>query len=111
MSVLINGMEMPKTCDDCPLLDWDLSYIKCGVVNRKFTVSEEHFKESRAYDCPLVEVPPHGRLIDADALTQDGWALSRVVPVDGVFTSQEMPINCKSVPTIIKAEGGRVNGF
>ena len=112
MGVLIKGMEMPKTCDDCPLLDWDLSYIKCGVVNRKFKVNEEHFKDSRAYDCPLIEIPPHGRLIDADAFTKDECnycdGACEALPCDC--------LNCKSdcrcdfmkdiadAPTIIPAE-------
>ena len=114
MGVLIKGMEMPKTCDDCPLLDWDLSYIKCGVVNRKFKVNEEHFKDSRAYDCPLIEIPPHGRLIDADAFTKDECnycdGACEALPCDC--------LNCKSdcrcdfmkdiadAPTIIPADGG-----
>lgn len=71
MAILIRNMKMPETCDDCPLLDWDLSYIKCGVVNRKFDINEEHFRESRAYDCPLVEVKePHGELIDRDEVVE-----------------------------------------
>ena len=46
MSILIKGMEMPKNCSECPL-------VVCLSVES---------------DCPLVPVPPHGRLIDADAL-------------------------------------------
>jgi hypothetical protein len=46
MGVYINGMEMPKSCDECPL----------------YTCMHNHD------DCPLVPVPPHGRLIDADVL-------------------------------------------
>lgn len=49
MSVLIKGMEMPKNCHECPLL-----YV---------TSLCDGFK-----DCPIVPIPPHGRLIDADAL-------------------------------------------
>lgn len=41
MGVYIPKMEMPRNCDVCPI-----------------------------GDCPLVEVKQHGRLIDADALTQ-----------------------------------------
>ena len=108
MSVLIKGMEMPDNCGACPL---ETDYGTCGYYSLFVEAGHDSEIWKRRDDCPLVEVPPHGRLIDADALTQDGWVLSRFVPVDGVFTSQEMPINCKSVPTIIKAEGGRVNGF
>ena len=70
MSVLVKGMEMPKSCSACPMLDWDLDYIKCKVTGRHFKVKEEPFGARRVDDCPLVPVPPHGRLIDADALRQ-----------------------------------------
>jgi hypothetical protein len=65
MKVYID-MEMPKSCSDCPMLDWDLDYIKCKVTKRHFKVKEEPFRARRVDDCPLVSVPePHGRLIDA----------------------------------------------
>jgi hypothetical protein len=74
MSILIKGMEMPVTCCHCPLMgydpeiEWDDGgretqgeYI-CVITHELIdnTKREEH--------CPLVLVPPHGRLIDADAL-------------------------------------------
>ena len=46
--VYIYGMQKPKKCDDCPLQTADMI---C-----------EHSS------CPLIPVPDHGRLIDADAL-------------------------------------------
>lgn len=46
MSIVIHGMKMPKNCG------------VCFVGDR--TICKEH--------CPLIEIPPHGRLIDADAL-------------------------------------------
>lgn len=49
MSILIKGMEMPKNCWECP-------FERCVLR----TLVDRH------PDCPLVEVPPHGRLIDAD---------------------------------------------
>ena len=51
MSVLIKGMEMPKNCDVCFMRD------ACEYSMPL---------EKRLTDCPLVEVPKHGRLIDAD---------------------------------------------
>ena len=49
--ILIRGMEMPKACNECPL-------INCVHDNQGYYPIPEK--------CPLVEVPPHGRLIDAD---------------------------------------------
>ena len=53
MSVIIKGMEMPKRCGGCPLR---------GVCKERMYV------EYRPKDCPLTELPPHGRLIDSDKL-------------------------------------------
>ena len=53
MSILIEGMEMPKNCGIC-----------CFKDGCEFSVP----LTERPSDCPLIEIPPHGRLIDADAL-------------------------------------------
>ena len=81
MGVYIKGMEMPKNCFDCPCYhhkvdDGYYDYEICGASGTVFndgyssvTVHKDHivpFKE-RLDNCPLVPVPPHGRLIDADA--------------------------------------------
>ena len=61
MSVLIKGMEIPKSCAKCKLFgEYGCPFI--GAVGYALTRGE------RNEDCPLVPVPPHGRMIDADAL-------------------------------------------
>lgn len=55
MSILINGLDMPKNCDFCPILDWEYGYCNLLKKNVKPTELPE--------DCPLLPVPPHGRLI------------------------------------------------
>lgn len=70
MSVLINGMEMPKNCGECLLAK--LSQTGESLICN-YMLSRVSWEE-RPFDCPLIEVPPHGRLIDADALeVHDGW--------------------------------------
>ena len=60
MSVLIKGMEMPKDCWHCRLAD----PIEGGsLVDQKM-----HGDWDEPDNCPLIPVPDHGRLIDADAL-------------------------------------------
>lgn len=59
MGVYIKGMEMPKVCYDCDFC----TYGFCSQINRYVTDSY-----SREEDCPIIELQPHGRLIDADAL-------------------------------------------
>lgn len=64
MSVYISGMEMPKSCNLCP---FELSG-DC-LLNRDIICTYEPV--TRAADCPLVPVPPHGKLIDADMLFKE----------------------------------------
>ena len=60
MSVLIKGMEMPTSCCQCP--------VNMYLCKRGYEYLLEHpaLYDERADDCPLVHVPPHGRLIDGD---------------------------------------------
>ena len=67
MGVYIN-MEMPKSCFQCEFrTKIDPDNLMCIISQKTF---EERFChiESRDKSCPLVPVPPHGRLIDADVL-------------------------------------------
>ena len=61
MSILIN-MEMPESCARCDFFIRDYGCIFVSAVGNALTRGE------RCEDCPIIEVPPHGRLIDADAL-------------------------------------------
>lgn len=66
MGVYIKGMEMPTSCWDCPFM---LHRSFC-LINTKIEFTDEEYSElkGRYIGCPLVPVPPHGRLIDADVL-------------------------------------------
>jgi len=86
MSVLIKGMEMPKACYACKLLN--VEFWECRVLG-----NASHSADCRPADCPLVPVPPHGRLIDADALC----ATHKEV------CSRSMKFNLDLAPTIIPA--------
>lgn len=62
MSILIKGMEMPKDCNKCPMtVD---GY--CRIIG--YPNGDAIIKHYKPLWCPLVEVPKHGRLIDADEL-------------------------------------------
>lgn len=66
MGIYIKGMEMPERCWDCDLC-YDSFY--CRPLRIQFSDMEDFEPaERRLSDCPLVPVPKHGRLIDADAL-------------------------------------------
>ena len=68
MTVLIKGMEMPKTCEECALGD----SLHCQVLPSVPALWAEYtnaIREKRLHsDCPLVSVPPHGDLIDREKL-------------------------------------------
>lgn len=61
--ILIRGMEMPKNCKHCKFRKTELQEDPDWCL-----ISEESLFELAENDCPLIELPPHGRLIDADEL-------------------------------------------
>lgn len=77
MSVLIRGMEMPTSCCQCP--------VNMYLCKRGYEYLLEHpaLYDERAEDCPLIPVPPHGRLIDADALAEHKFVCIPHVSIDG----------------------------
>jgi len=109
-------MEMPTSCLECPLTDEHSA--SCLITEQ----SVYFFVDKRHNDCPLIPVPPHGRLIDADALRQSlkesidechKWAdeveggemYARVSQSLGTFVECSMRV--KAAPTIIPASGGK----
>ena len=66
MSVLIRGMEMPKSCRKCMISQPDGCGWVCPIIESKPIVDGR--VNSRHPHCPLVHVSLHGRLIDADEL-------------------------------------------
>lgn len=88
MDLIIKGMDMPKSCFECRFYQSDMDY--CEATGTDYP----YLEEVKLKDCPLVEVPtPHGRLIDADALSL--WDIDVA----------NYPSNyIKNAPTIIEAE-------
>ena len=105
MSILIKDMELPKSCSDCPMLDWDLDYIKCKVTGRHFKVKEEPFRARRVDDCPLVPVPPHGDLITREWLIDIALHLMNTAKNDDIANGVKWLWQyIIDAPTIIPAE-------
>ena len=87
MSILIQGFPLPNNCGACPLrLAW---------------CRERIYMATRPERCPLVPVPPHGRLIDADALkNKHHWT-------DDFYETEYVEVeDIDAAPTIIPAEEG-----
>lgn len=101
MSILIKGINFPKSCWDCKFcLDYEflLPYV-CAAANKEFENGIEEYAHSRPNWCPLIEIPPHGRLIDADELETDTeWSEYE----DGFASYSRSAI--LYAPTIIEAE-------
>lgn len=121
MSLYIPGIPMPKTCRECQFLEGDDMDGLCHAANRWlddedfwtwYAYAEDDIDTSKPCNCPLIEVPPHGRLVDADALAKyvDGFRdesdHSRIMD----YTRQEI-IDCfayvieEESETIIPADG------
>ena len=102
MGVYIKGMEMPTRCADCPMC---YDYIRCRLEGKDF--GEIDCLEIRADWCPLIELQPHGRLIDADALDTEilqagfSYALTRRKLR---YTPGDVRQKIANAPTIIEAE-------
>lgn len=92
MSILIKGMDMPKNCTGCPIC--------CGLPYQHRDV------KGRRPDCPLIELPPHGRLKDVDRIEYEN------VYFEDVGESYEIvgKDDIDELPTVIEAEGSETDG-
>lgn len=95
MSVLIKGMEMPTSCWDCPCIDGKNGYCQ---------LRKEYVYGEAPRSCPLVPAPPHGRLIDADALMKSDRMVGKLMMYGGEYVYTQAEID--RAPTIIPAEEG-----
>lgn len=89
MSILIKGMEIPDKCGHCRFA----TAFECKVTKNFITTFNV-----RQVDCPLVPVPPHGRLIDADAFVKH-------IKEDWEGYDQWIAVEVENRPTVIPAEG------
>ena len=98
MSVIVKGMKMPKSCSKCRWFDMGGGYgYQCTLLHKSFDMWNE-ISVARDKDCPLIEVPPHGRLIDADELANKTFYSTTGAPYITYKTF------CNA-PTVIEAEG------
>ena len=113
MSVLIKGMEMPKCCAECDAEGhYENSYgdeygFFCPFGYKAYTEKTRDVKRLDA--CPLVLVPPHGRLIDADALANhvaEKYNVKKVGEQKAFEMADFILFDIPNVPTIIPAEEG-----
>ena len=102
MSVVIRGMKMPKSCDECPCYyetegAWRN---ECEVLGKEY-IADDYRPEW----CPLVELPPHGDLIDYNFCLKN-YELLHDDDGNPVYAVRMRDIN--AAPAVIEAE--EVNG-
>ena len=97
MGVYIKGMEMPGSCSHCLLRYVDHGGTSVCKAELKIILLPKDKK--RPVWCPLLLIPPHGRMIDADALSQ-------MYDPDESFGAAALEI-IADTPTIIPAEEGK----
>ena len=71
--IYIPGMKMPKCCYDCELIDIVTSCPHYDLPSEAYC-QIDYIRKRRDKDCPLVSVPDHGRLVDADRLKRNIYA-------------------------------------
>ncbi len=114
MSVLIKGMEMPRSCAECRFLEGETMDGLCHASEKWlddddyflwFQYPEGDIDDSKPANCPLIEIPPHGRLIDGDALHES--AVERTEKKGNYYNMMQYvisPFMIDLAPTIIEAE-------
>jgi len=112
MSILNKGMEMPESCDKCRIMVFEDTncvpelFCGCPIVFKAHPQGVGH----RPDWCPLIEVPPHGRLIDADALSQMCKEMqgiewnNKASPYSWAYAYENFENDIDDAPTIIEAE-------
>ena len=94
--IYIKGMEMPKHCWSCCFHD---EVDDCIILKENcMTVWGE---QKRLSDCPLIAVPDHGRLVDADAIDYDDYWWNRHYSAKECQQAERM---VEEQPTIIPAD-------
>lgn len=94
MSILIKGMEMPKSFKD----------IRIYADGRIVSKSLYKYGEEIATAFP---VPPHGRLVDADGM-RDEWLING--ENEYVYDTNAFLESIDNQPTVISAEHGGAEG-
>ena len=111
MGVYIRNIEMPKNCGDCPCASIFAGY-KCMTCGKQF---DKYPFENRMDWCPLISVPPHGRLGDLDELHKEAVRRAeKAGSYDSWYNSVEHVISAFDIeraPTIIKADESGMDSF
>ena len=96
-SLRIDGMDMPKNCAECPILQTGSLEHYCPLAKESmWSIDTE---SGRHNNCPLSEIQtPHGDLIDKQKLLEQVGYES--------YSEMKVPLSMlMSAPVVIEAEG------
>ena len=93
-------LDMPKSCSDCFAERCIGSDFGCDIIGFE-DGNTTCFTRERRKDCPLVEVPPHGRLIDADAAYNQ---FLNLMDIQGAINPCQLGTILTDAPTLIESE-------
>lgn len=109
MSVLVKGMKMPEKCPDCNFES------ECGFCLAKSPDFCGYTDDLVRPDwCPLVELKPHGDLIDRNDLKKEyvmGFDCNNCVSnwkscqYDAFYAKMDFCLMLDDAPVVIEAEG------
>ena len=109
MSIYIKGIKAPKDCRECAFIKYSSisGTTYCGVTGDVLAVDFRPIPfEGISEKCPIEEIPPHGRLIDADRLLTDKMKSKYYHLPNGDIA---IPlIDIEHAPIVV--EGSEVNG-
>lgn len=115
MSILIKDMAMPKSCYRCPFFT-QVYYLnkndEADILSKCKRTGEFTWESVDGYlpNCPLVHVPEHGRLIDADALMAHFEKIAdiewnkKAAPISWSYAFEDVMDDIENAPTIIPAD-------
>ncbi len=110
MSVLVKGMEMPLNCATC-YRDGTHYHVHmlAGCPFLRESIHSHDFRKERHPNCPLTELPPHGRLGDLDRLERmfadiDNAPYSGFDGEEPFYSADDAAQIIRLSPTIIPAE-------
>ena len=110
MSILIKGMEMPKSCYDCrfhEVYSYEDGERRVCELNWEVLFGDEWGKNFKHPDCPLIEVPKHGGLVDANRLIDIALHLMHTAKNDDIANGVKWLWQyILEAPIIIEAEDG-----
>ena len=113
--VLVKGMRMPENCAEC---QWEIRRLPIGEHLCICSRTHENIPDiygKRPEACPLVELPPYGRLIDSDAEIK-AWEQTKIAlrecNQERTFAFKEACIAIKvlsDAPTVLEANNGHLD--